>query len=394
MSVEVRRAASDAEIAAAGEITAQAYQADRLIDPDDAYLDELADARRRAREAILLVATLPGARPDSPDVVVGTITMAPPGTSYAETAEPGELELRMLAVAPEARGKGVAEALMKATAREAVLLGFRRLVLSTMDSMAAAQRLYLRLGWTRVPERDWGHVEIHLRVFTWAAPAAPGAAVERATWPPVQVESVGGFEIGLSGGLTRRANSAVLVDARWDDLEPAELERRLDAVEADFRLAGLVPCVRVDAPQPRGGRPPTPGERVLAARGYRDVSETFVFVRELDGEEEPVQTAAAERGLEVVVADSPDEHWLALWAGDRDVERELGTTILTGAPALYLSAMRDGRTLGGIRVCCSPAGQATRGATWAGLSCLTVAADHRGAGIATGLTRRALVEAR
>src|SRR5690606_20020664 len=111
VSVEVRRAASDAEIAAAGEITAQAYQADRLIDPDDAYLDELADARRRAREAILLVATLPGARPDSPDVVVGTITMAPPGTSYAETAEPGELELRMLAVAPEARGKGVAEAL-------------------------------------------------------------------------------------------------------------------------------------------------------------------------------------------------------------------------------------------------------------------------------------------
>ena len=33
--------------------------------------------------------------------------------------------------------------------------GFSRLVLSTQPAMLAAQRLYARLGFERLPERDW-----------------------------------------------------------------------------------------------------------------------------------------------------------------------------------------------------------------------------------------------
>ena len=121
--------ASGRQVADAGALTAEAYLADRLVAADEDYTTELRDAERRAREATLLVATVDGS--DGAPVVVGTITLAPYGTSYAEIAEPGELELRMLAVAPEARGRGVAESLMRAAMRQCVVAGARRLVLST-----------------------------------------------------------------------------------------------------------------------------------------------------------------------------------------------------------------------------------------------------------------------
>jgi len=86
--LEVRAAASDDEITAAGALTAEAYHADRLIDDGDEYRDELLDSSRRAREAMLLVAVL---HPDGgrEPVVVGTVTLAPQGSSYAEVAESG-----------------------------------------------------------------------------------------------------------------------------------------------------------------------------------------------------------------------------------------------------------------------------------------------------------------
>ena len=113
-----------AQVADAGALTAEAYLADRLVDADDSYADELRDAERRAREATLLVALLPPGEGDAANdrddddlVVVGTVTLAPYGTSYAEVAEPGELEIRMLAVAPEARRRGIAELLVSAALR-------------------------------------------------------------------------------------------------------------------------------------------------------------------------------------------------------------------------------------------------------------------------------------
>ena len=123
------RVAAGGQVADAGALTAEAYLADRLVDATDSYADELRDAERRAREATLLVALLPPGEGDGGEaerddlVVVGTVTLAPYGTSYAEIAEPGELEIRMLAVAPEARRRGIAELLVSAALREAVASG-------------------------------------------------------------------------------------------------------------------------------------------------------------------------------------------------------------------------------------------------------------------------------
>ena len=65
---------------------------------------------------------------------------------------------------------------MRAALGYAVASGARRVVLSTLDSMVTAHRLYARLGFVAVPERDWGHEYVHLRVQTWTAAGGAGCA--------------------------------------------------------------------------------------------------------------------------------------------------------------------------------------------------------------------------
>jgi len=58
----------------------------------------------------------------------------------------------MLAVAPEARGRGVGAALVRAAAERArATEACERLALSTQPTMHSAHRLYERLGFTRTP---------------------------------------------------------------------------------------------------------------------------------------------------------------------------------------------------------------------------------------------------
>ncbi|MGH3822018.1 MAG: GNAT family N-acetyltransferase [Pseudonocardiaceae bacterium] len=70
-------------------------------------------------------------------------------------SRPGELELRMLAVARDARRRGVGEALVKSVLRRAAEIGAYRVVMWSAQEMHAAHRLYARLGFSRLPERDW-----------------------------------------------------------------------------------------------------------------------------------------------------------------------------------------------------------------------------------------------
>ncbi|WP_426594777.1 GNAT family N-acetyltransferase [Cellulomonas sp. McL0617] len=386
----VRLARND-EIAGAGALTAEAYLADRLLDEDDEYEAQLRDATRRARDAMLLVATVPCEDSDGSQTVVGTVTLAPYGTTYAEVAEPGELEVRMLAVAPRARGRGIAEALMRAALGYAVASGARRVVLSTLDSMVTAHRLYARLGFVAAPERDWGHEYVHLRVQTWTPPEPPGALVESRTWPPLQVVEVDGWRVGVSGGLTRRANSALLTGT------PADPMGALDRIEQVYADAGLPSIVRTPRPVGSGGAgestvvPPVCVEvaAMLDARGYRTVSETDVLVRSLVGD--PALPGRLDLpGVRIEERDDPDDDWLALWLGAKDdsADRATGRAILTGVPARYLSmtSTYDTSPVAVVRV--------TVTQDWAALSCLVVAGSARRRGLARALTLHALHDAR
>ena len=63
--------------------------------------------------------------------------------------QPHRAEVRKLLVHRAARGKGVAETLMKTIEKEARLAGCRLLILDTVPG-TPADRLYTRLGWQRV----------------------------------------------------------------------------------------------------------------------------------------------------------------------------------------------------------------------------------------------------
>ncbi|CCK27528.1 acetyltransferase [Streptomyces davaonensis JCM 4913] len=145
------------EYAELGEITAHAYLQDGLLTFGEAdwYLGELKNVAKRAAAADVLVAV-------EQDRLLGGVTFVPSPGPMADLARSGEAEIRMLAVAHAARGRGVGEALVRACVDRARAAGDRTgIVLSTQPLMRTAHRIYERLGFTRVPERDWNPIPEH-----------------------------------------------------------------------------------------------------------------------------------------------------------------------------------------------------------------------------------------
>ena len=155
------RTALPAEYAAIGELTYDAYATDGLLANDSGYADELRDAEHRARHCDLLVAV------DDQGRLLGTVTFCLPGSPYAELSHEGQAEFRMLAVAPEHRGRGVGARLVRECLELATRHGATSVVLSTKAQMRTAQRLYDRFGFRRTPQLDWAPMPgVELLAFT------------------------------------------------------------------------------------------------------------------------------------------------------------------------------------------------------------------------------------
>ena len=91
---------------------------------------------------------------DTTGKVVGAVLYLNPNGPLGQVAKEGEAEFRVLAVAPEARGQGIGEALVNACVQRARAVGAPAVALWSQPTMPAAHRLYERLGFDRVPERD------------------------------------------------------------------------------------------------------------------------------------------------------------------------------------------------------------------------------------------------
>ncbi|GAA3575790.1 GNAT family N-acetyltransferase [Amycolatopsis ultiminotia] len=143
------RSARPEDFTAIGDVTVEAYRLDGFFEVEAGYETVLRDVARRADHAELVVAVDSGGR------VLGSVTVVRPGSEYAEISRPEELEFRMLAVAGEARGRGIGEALTRAVLDRGRELGAAKVVLSSHEQMRTAHRLYERIGFRRLPERDW-----------------------------------------------------------------------------------------------------------------------------------------------------------------------------------------------------------------------------------------------
>jgi ribosomal protein S18 acetylase RimI-like enzyme len=113
------------------------------------YLDNAGDVWSRLDVAELLVAILDGE-------VVGSVTYYASGSRSEAQGWPADWAgLRLLAVAPAARGLGAGRALMEASIERARVDGATALALHTTVMMEVARAMYERMGFVRVPERDY-----------------------------------------------------------------------------------------------------------------------------------------------------------------------------------------------------------------------------------------------
>ena len=146
--VTVREVRPD-EFEAVADLTVAAYYGV----PDDqthGYVSELRDVAGRAAACRVLVAV------DASDRVLGAVTYVDgPGNPWAELERGDEAGFRMLAVAPDAQGRGIGRLLAETVIARARAAGRGGIAIYTRPSMAAAHRLYDALGFVRDPERDW-----------------------------------------------------------------------------------------------------------------------------------------------------------------------------------------------------------------------------------------------
>jgi ribosomal protein S18 acetylase RimI-like enzyme len=141
------RDATPGEFAAIGDLRVAAYRANGFLSESSGYAATLRALGTDGGGDVL--AAVDG------DALLGTVMLQHWPHTGELVREPGEAEIRALAVAPGARGRGIGRALLTAAITRAAERGVRRLLLLTMPEMRMAQRMYLAAGFSRMPELDW-----------------------------------------------------------------------------------------------------------------------------------------------------------------------------------------------------------------------------------------------
>ena len=138
------------------------------------------------------------------------------------------------------------------------------------------------------------------------------------TWPAREEESIGGWLFKADQGITKRANSALVLNA----------ENNIDQLITWYRNRNLIPAVSL-VPQLQPDL-----DQQFAARGFNKVLDVAVMVK--DGEAiTPINEIDLDKDFYFDVADLPSTAWLAVHKDEAIQE------LLTKAPAKYLSLKND-----------------------------------------------------
>lgn len=149
MDITVRPAGGN-DFADIRRITVEAYADAGYIDDEYAYNHILGAIEDRGYAgASLLVAESDGA-------IVGSVFVTRAGGDFSDVAHDGELEFRMLAVAPDHQHRGIGHALVQAVIdrarRDPDLTG---VVLTIAPNMDGQHKLYEEMNFVRIPSRDF-----------------------------------------------------------------------------------------------------------------------------------------------------------------------------------------------------------------------------------------------
>jgi predicted N-acetyltransferase YhbS len=150
----VIRSARPADRPAIEAVTLAAYKQYATILPPRLwreYRRNIVDTLADAIPDITIVAEAQGA-------LVGSVLLYPAGAEIPgrDTSHPlGHPEVRLLAVAPSARGRGVGRGLMDECIRRTRASGTKVLTLHTTDMMSVAMQLYERMGFVRAVGLDF-----------------------------------------------------------------------------------------------------------------------------------------------------------------------------------------------------------------------------------------------
>ncbi|NNC11373.1 GNAT family N-acetyltransferase [Planctomonas sp. JC2975] len=221
------------------------------------------------------------------------------------------------------------------------------------------------------------------------------AALADEGWPATERADVDGWVARFASGVTRRANS---VYPAADVLEP---DQAIATVERLYRDRGLRPVFQLSDDDAEL-------QRVLAARGYLEDSETLIMTATLAtvanrlaeplatasdvatgeptaGVQARVSTDAAGAESSVVVRDEPDDEWLATWwtvdGRGGAAELEVARRILTGVPSLY-ATVRDEHGAASVGRLAIVERDET---TWGGLYAVATREDARARGHASAV---------
>ncbi|WP_371030897.1 GNAT family N-acetyltransferase [Pseudoclavibacter sp. JSM 162008] len=163
------------EIEAIGRLTERAYSNDYEVTPS--YAEDLRDAASRARRDEVWVA-----EDIATGQILGSVWTPRPGERISQLARPGELDFRMLAVAPEARGRGIGQALAGHVIALGRDRGASRVVMNSGPEMLGAHRLYERLGFVHLTDREGPKevapgIVVHLYAFGYDLSASPAVEI-------------------------------------------------------------------------------------------------------------------------------------------------------------------------------------------------------------------------
>ncbi|HJV54894.1 MAG TPA: GNAT family N-acetyltransferase [Methylomirabilota bacterium] len=137
-------------------VTLAAYEQYAAVLPPPlwtAYRQNIVATLAAAAPAALIVAEAAGR-------MVGSVLLQPAGSVLIEPGRGRETrlaepEVRLLAVGPAGRGRGLGRRLMEECIRRSRAAGAPALTLHTTDMMRVAMGLYERMGFARAPELDF-----------------------------------------------------------------------------------------------------------------------------------------------------------------------------------------------------------------------------------------------